>query len=117
MNLLDNAVKFSENRGVVRVSASQSEEMIDIAISNQGGEKLSPEIIHHAFEQFYQGDTSHKTEGNGLGLTITKKIVDLHKGRIFIDCQKENRITFHVCLSSASPAEFTPQYLPHQNHT
>jgi len=97
MNLLDNAVKFSEDGGSVSVSATQSEKTIDIAISNQG-ERLSPEILHHAFEQFYQGDTSHKTEGNGLGLTITKKIVELHKGRIFIDCSEENWITFHVSL-------------------
>ena len=50
------------------------------------------------FEQFYQGDTSHKQEGNGLGLAITKKILELHHGKIDVQSQPQKGSVFLVAL-------------------
>ncbi|MCD8015233.1 MAG: HAMP domain-containing histidine kinase [Lachnospiraceae bacterium] len=97
LNLLDNAVKFSPDGGCVRIRGKQEPEGLEITISNRG-ESLPPEMARHIFDRFYQGDTSHTTEGNGLGLTIAQKIVKLHNGKLFLDCQEEGWVTFHVSL-------------------
>jgi len=81
INLLDNAIKFSPNGGKIEVAISQDNEKTYISVSNEG-EPIPPDVQAHIFDRFYQGDKSHATAGNGLGLSIVKKIVDLHGGSI-----------------------------------
>ena len=96
INLLDNAIKFSPNGGKIEVAISQDNEKTYISVSNEG-KPIPPDVQAHIFDRFYQGDKSHATAGNGLGLSIVKKIVDLHKGRV--DLISANKvITAKVCL-------------------
>lgn len=84
INLLDNAIKFSENGATVAVSVEKSAKNISVTISNEG-EPIPEQSLNRLFEKFYQADTSHSTEGNGVGLAVVKKIVDLHCGRVNVD--------------------------------
>lgn len=81
LNLLDNAIKFSRNGGSVSVSMSQQPTSAKFSVINNG-QTISKEAQLHIFDKFYQGDTSHTEAGNGLGLTLVKKIVELHDGSI-----------------------------------
>lgn len=96
INLLDNAIKFSPVYGKVKINIIKNGEQLIIGFTNDG-EHIPPEIQEHIFDKFYQGDCSHSTPGNGLGLSIAKKIVTLHSGSISVhSADKEN--TFTICL-------------------
>lgn len=81
INLLDNAVKFAPEEGAVSVSIRQNQDALIVTVSNTGPE-ISEESRSRIFRKFYQEETSHSGEGNGLGLSIAQKIVKLHRGRI-----------------------------------
>ena len=80
-NLLSNALKFTEEGGRVAVSVQQSTESVTVKVRDDGI-GMEPEIQKHIFEKFYQGDTSHAAKGNGLGLALVKRIIDITKGDI-----------------------------------
>lgn len=96
INLLDNAVKFSKDNGTVRIRAYQNADSATFCISNEGS-GMSQETQAHIFDKFYQGDVSHSTSGNGLGLSIVKKIVDLHGGSISVVSSDEGN-SFEITL-------------------
>lgn len=98
LNLLDNAVKFSPTGGKITIRVKPSGEGVSVKISDEGI-GMSPETKKHIFDKFYQGDRSHATGGNGLGLSIVKKIVDLHGGHITIRSSDKGS-TFEVFLKS-----------------
>lgn len=102
INLLDNAIKFSKEKGKVSVSISESAGSISVSVSNDGS--ISPENITHVFDKFYQVDRSHSTKGNGIGLAIVKRIVELHHGSVFVTSQSDVT-TFTVKLPCKSDAE------------
>lgn len=81
MNLLDNAVKFAGRCGTVGVSIREEHDRLVVAISNTDSE-IAPDKLGRIFNKFYQGDESHATEGNGIGLAIVKRVVDLHGGEV-----------------------------------
>lgn len=83
INLLDNALKFSPTGGSIEILIHKVHDTLVIQISNQGT-KFSPEEQTHLFDKFYQIDVSHSAPGNGLGLSIVKKIIDLHGGTISV---------------------------------
>ena len=80
-NLLSNAIKFSPNGGTIKMRLVKENEKIVFLIEDNGP-GLSEEAKKHLFDKFYQADTSHKEEGNGLGLTLVKNIVSLCDGEI-----------------------------------
>ncbi len=84
INLLDNAVKFSPEDGSVCVTVTDGGEMLCVTVSNTGSE-IPPEKREKVFHKFYQADESHATAGNGVGLAIVKRIVDLHRGEIALE--------------------------------
>ena len=81
LNLIDNAVKFTPDGGCVDIRLKKSGEMAMFSISDDGY-GISEEAQRHIFDKFYQGDLSHASSGNGLGLSIARRIVLLHGGDI-----------------------------------
>lgn len=96
INLLDNALKFSPQGGTIRILIRKTSEQIIFQIANEAA-KLPDEVLKHLFDKFYQSDTSHSTPGNGLGLSIVKKIIDLHNGTISVH-STDTCCTFQVTL-------------------
>lgn len=81
LNLMDNAIKFSKQRGIIEICLKKNEEKIIFSIKDYG-KGMSDEEKKRMFEKFYTGDQSRNKEGNGLGLSIVKRIVDMHNGKI-----------------------------------
>ncbi len=96
INLIDNAVKFSPEGGKVLVKIDEKDTWYQVTISNPG-EEISEEIQEKLFHKFYQVDESHSIEGNGIGLAIVKRIVELHKGRVRVE-SKDGMVSFIVEL-------------------
>lgn len=83
MNLIDNAIKFSPAGGKITLTQYADENCVKIMIKDYGL-GMDENTQYNIFEKFYQGDTSHASEGNGLGLPLAKKIVELHHGTITV---------------------------------
>lgn len=99
INLLDNAIKYSPANSVIEIQMEHQNDITTVAVANQG-EHIPPETAAHIFEKFYQGDTSHTTKGNGLGLAIAKRIIELHNGTIRLIQPRQDRIVFEVSFMS-----------------
>ena len=96
-NLLSNAVKFSPESGLVRIRLAGMLKRIVFTVEDQGP-GLTEEAQNHIFDKFYQGDTSHKQEGNGLGLALVKRILTIENGQINAENRKEGGCRFTVIL-------------------
>lgn len=97
VNLLDNAIKFSPDGGTVTLTMQHTPEAVTVTVTDQGP-GMDAATRARIFDQFYQGDTSHKTEGNGLGLAMVKKIVALHKGAVTVQSEPGRGSAFTVQL-------------------
>ena len=96
INLIDNAVKFVLPSGTVAIEILENDDNICVKISNTGSE-IPKDKLEKIFNKFYQADESHATQGNGIGLAIVKRVVDLHGGKITVE--SENQVTaFKVTL-------------------
>lgn len=96
-NLIDNAIKFSNYGGMVKMHLKQQQNEICFMIEDTGpgiGEKEQ----RHIFDKFYQGDSSHRQEGNGLGLALVKQILETCGGSIEVDSSFQNGSRFVVRL-------------------
>ena len=99
INLTDNAIKFSPKGGTVTIEIEEDSEYTTVRVKNTGSE-ISEADRRKIWNKFYQADKSHTTEGNGIGLAIVKRIVDLHGGEV--DVESGNG---EVCFSVALPCE------------
>ena len=96
-NLISNAVKFSPQGGTIKLRLTRKPEKLVFTIEDQGS-GLSEETQKHIFDKFYQGDSSHKQEGNGLGLALVKRILTIEKGQITAENIPEGGCRFTVTL-------------------
>jgi len=103
LNLLSNAVKFTPEGGRIGINARQADGVVEISVSDTGI-GISPEDQAKIFEEFRQvgGDYAHKREGTGLGLTLAKKFVELHGGRIWVESEVGKGSTFSFTLPERS---------------
>lgn len=100
-NILQNAVKFTPEDGSIDVSLKSAQDTKNRTVTctiSDNGCGMDEATRAHLFERFYQGDTSHAQEGNGLGLALCKRIVDLHGGTIRVKSALDKGSTFIVTL-------------------
>ena len=102
LNLLSNAVKFTPEGGRIGIKARQAGGVVEISVSDTGV-GIAPEDQPKIFEEFRQvgADYAHKVEGTGLGLTLAKKFVELHGGRIWVESEvgKGSKFTFTLPIN------------------
>lgn len=96
INLIDNAIKFTPDYGIVKIQISEEADSLIVSVTNSGSE-IAPENRDRIFIKFYQEDESHSGEGNGIGLAIVKKVVELHRGEVFVN-SRDKMTSFTVTL-------------------
>lgn len=100
VNLINNAIKFSPRGGLLEISCMRVQDYLHVSIRDHG-EGMDESTRSRLFEKFYQGDSAHATEGNGLGLPLAKRIVDLCGGKITVNSAPNEGSTFSVYLPVA----------------
>jgi signal transduction histidine kinase len=97
INLIGNAIKFTEDGGYVSIKLEDYIDKIEVEITDSGI-GMTEDIQRHMFDKFYQGDRSHLSEGNGLGLSLAKRIIDICGGKIYIKSELGVGTTFTIEL-------------------
>lgn len=98
-NLLSNAIKYAPGGGEIRVSANLTPAGVELRVSDQGA-GIAAHDLPHVFERFYraEGDLTRRVKGTGLGLFLTRAIVNAHGGTIRVDSDPGKGATFTVTL-------------------
>ena len=99
-NLFSNAFKFTEDGGKVTLTLMADEKYATVKVTDTGC-GMSAEVGAHIFEKFYQGDTSHAIQGNGLGLPLVKRVVDIMQSEISVESAIGVGTTFTVKIRRA----------------
>ena len=103
-NLFSNAIKFTEPGGKISVSLKKDDEGCTVKVADTGC-GISREAGAHIFEKFYQADPSHATQGNGLGLALVKRVIDIVGGEISVESEINKGSTFTVRLDGGLDEE------------
>ncbi len=104
-NLIENAIKYSPDGGAVRVRIDAFEDGGRISVTDQGL-GIEPEALPHLFDRFYRGEPARRRfiRGLGLGLYLSRQIVEHHAGRIWVESEVGRGSTFYVWLPLQPPA-------------
>lgn len=97
INIISNAIKYTDNGGLITIKVKKTSKEVEVSIEDTG-RGMSKEVISHIFERFYREDKARSIEGNGLGLSIVKSIIDLHHGNIDVISQVDVGSTFIIKL-------------------
>ena len=99
INLISNAIKFTPEDGTISISASLKDDMVTVCVSDTGI-GISEQDIKRLFDEFYRVENkiNQNVKGTGLGLALAKKIVEAHKGRIWITSEIGKGTTFHFTI-------------------
>lgn len=97
LNIIGNAIKFTEKGGTIGIKLMDLQDKIVIKVSDNGV-GMNEETQRHIFDKFYQGDKSHLSEGNGLGLSLVKRIIELCDGEIKVRSKLYYGTTFTIGL-------------------
>lgn len=98
INLIDNAIKFSPENGNIQIILKDAGSSLLFQIEDSGC-GISPTVINHIFDKFYQGDPARKMDGNGLGLALVKGILAFCDGTVSVESEEGYGSTFKVLLS------------------
>jgi two-component system sensor histidine kinase VicK len=96
-NLIDNAIKYSPNDSLIEISAYKNQDKIEIKVKDQGC-GIPREDLKRIFEKFYRVERSQRASGTGLGLCISKGIVEAHAGQIGVESELGKGTIFTVML-------------------
>ncbi len=96
LNLLDNAIKYSPRTGEIILNVKEQGETLLVSLTNFDSE-IPADKLEKIFQKFYQADESHASQGNGVGLAIVRRVVELHKGRVWAESD-QGVTTFYVEL-------------------
>lgn len=99
INLLSNSIKYSKKDGIIHVKTELSEDLVIVSIKDEG-KGIPKEKIPNLFDKFYQVEVASKL-GSGLGLYITKEIINKHKGEIWVESEEGKGSTFYFSLPLA----------------
>ena len=102
INLLSNAIKYGKKDGVITVTLKSLSGYVYLTVKDDG-DGMDEATLARVFDRYFQGDGSHKTEGNGLGLSIVKRIVDIGEGRISVESKPGEGSAFTVMLPERLP--------------
>ena len=98
-NLIENAIKFGPVGGCIRITLAKVEGELIVTVSDEG-DGVPDEAKLHIFDRFYQTDSSHRVEGNGLGLALVKQIIEAEDGKVYVTDNSPKGATFTVALKS-----------------
>ena len=96
-NLFSNAIKYTPPKGMISAALTQTSEYIIVSITDTGI-GMAPEVVNHIFDKFYQADATRNAEGNGLGLALVKRIIDLCNGEITVQSEPGKGTSFIIRL-------------------
>ncbi len=97
-NLFSNAVKFTDEHGVIKLTQVSFDEHVEISISDNGC-GMDEKTLSHIFDKFYQGDSSRSQEGNGLGLSLVYRVIEIINGTITVQSELNKGSTFMISIN------------------